>query len=335
MRVLNIMLGGKRGGIEQAAVNYAAALRARGHDALSIIRKGAAVAPLFAEQGLPTLEIAAPYAWNIFARRQIRQAMKNADAVILHGNRAAQMTRGSKTPSRPVIPVIHSRFFDMMPHFSALIASSQAMLKHARPGCPAYFLPNAVAVPDDAARPAFRQPPVVGTMGRMSEEKGMDLFIDAVALLRGRGIDVQAVIGGAGGIENGLRARAEKAGLSGVIDFSGWVTDRRAFFDGIDVFCLSSRTETFPITLLEAMAHAVPSVATRCGGPQEIIEDGRTGYLADITAESIAAALEKALRDPAAAADSGAAGRAEMAAKYHADVIAAQLDGILRKVSVL
>lgn len=335
MRVLNIMLGGKRGGIEQAAVNYAAALRARGHDALSIIRKGAAVAPLFAEQELPTLEIAAPYAWNIFARRQIRQAMKKADVVIVHGNRAAQLTKGSKTPSRPIIPVIHSRFFDMMPHFSALIASSEAMLKHARPDCPAYFLPNAVEIPDDAARPDFRQPPVIGAMGRMSEEKGMDLFIDAIAQLRARGLDVHAVMGGAGGIENDLRARVEKSGLQHCIRFAGWVSDRRAFFDGIDVFCLSSRTETFPITLLEAMAHAVPSVATRCGGPQEIIEEGRTGYLADITAESIAAVLEKALNNPAAMIASGQAGRADMAAKYHPDVIAGELDAILRRASVL
>ncbi len=334
MRILNVMLGGKRGGIEQAAVNYAEALRAKGHDVVSVIRKGAATAPLFNDAKLDVLEIPMPYAWNLFARKRLRREMRRADAVILHGNRAAQMTAGTRSGMPPVIPVIHSRFFNMMPHFSALIASSRAMLKHQRPECPAYFVPNTVSVPENVTRPAFRQPPVIGTMGRMSEEKGMDLFIDAIALLRARGVMVEAVIGGAGGIENELRDRVQKAGLDGIVRFSGWVSDRSAFFDGIDVFCLSSRTETFPITLLEAMAYAVPSVATRCCGPSEIIEEGKTGYLTDINAQSMAEGIEKAIQDPGAARVAGESARAEVALKYHPDVIAAQLDSILRKTII-
>lgn len=334
MRILNIMLGGKRGGIEQAAVNYAAALRHAGHDVTTMIRKGAAIAPALAAGGFDVQALALPYRWNPLAAAAVRRAMEKADAVILHGNRAAQLTarRQQRRGGPPVIAVVHSRFFNVMPHFSALITLSRAMQEKQRENaaCPVYFVPNTVDMPGDVPRAAFRPVPVIGALGRLSPEKGMDLFIEAIDLLRQRGVMVEGVIGGAGGIEDSLKAQAARPALKGAVRFAGWVGDKRAFFEGIDVFCLSSRSETFSITLLEAMAHGVPSVATRCGGPTEIIADGVTGLLADIDAEAIANALQAAIQSPPDAARMGQAGAAKVAETYALPVIARQLDDILR-----
>lgn len=330
MRVLNVMLGGKRGGIEQAAVNYAEALRAQGHDVTTVIRKDAFVAQALAEGGFKVLPIALPYRWNPLAARRIQRAMRQTDIVLLHGNRAAELTVVDKKKMPPIVAVVHSRFFNVEPHFSALIVLSQKMADtYVVSGIPTYFIPNLVHIPDVSPHPAFRAIPVVGTMGRMSEEKGMDLFIEAIGLLRQRGVMVEGVIGGSGGIEPQLRAQAAN---NPSIRFAGWVGDKKEFFQSLDIFCLSSRTETFSITLLEAMAHGVPSVATKCGGPSEIIQEGLNGLLAEVDAGSLADTLQRALVDPVATARMGLTGRENVGERYDAPVIAARLDKCLREI---
>ena len=66
-------------------------------------------------------------------------------------------------------------------------------------------------------------------------------------------------------------------GLAGCAGFPGWVDDKPAFFAGIDVFCLPSHHEPFGIVLIEAMAQAMPIVATDSEGPSEILRDGIDG----------------------------------------------------------
>lgn len=328
MRILNVMLGGKKGGIEQAAVDYAEALISRGHQVTSVIRKGAAMTPAFTAKNFSIAEIAHPHVWNVFARRKIHRLMAQADIVILHGNRAGDLTAGLRR-SPPVVSVIHSRFFNRLPHFTAMIATSQAMKdKHeAAAGCPIYFIPNMIRLPAERARPAFRTPPVIGVLGRLSPEKGVDLFIDALLQLRARGIFVKAVIGGLGPEEEKLRVRA--APLGDAVHFAGWVGDKAAFFDGIDIFCLPSRTETFPITVLEAASYGCPSVATKCGGPSEMILDGETGLLAEIEVSSIASALQKMIEAPETAEVMGKAAYGQAAQSYDLPVIAEKLEQAL------
>ena len=59
--------------------------------------------------------------------------------------------------------------------------------------------------------------------------------------------------------------------------FYGMDRDKENFYRSIDIFCLPSRSESFSITLVEAMAHGCPVVASRCDGPSEIVEHGVTG----------------------------------------------------------
>jgi glycosyltransferase involved in cell wall biosynthesis len=333
MRVVNVMLGGKRGGIEQAAVDYAKALRFQGHDVVTVIRKGAWVESVLAEAGLPAIAVALPYEWNPFARRRMKDLIAGADVAILHGNRAADVTTGIR--GVPLVPVVHSRFFKHRAHFAALITASQAMADRHGPAvsCPVHFVPNLIHMPDDAARPAFRAPPVIGAMGRLSAEKGMDIFINAIAILRARGVIVEAVIGGGGDQEEALKRQAAAPALAGAVTFRGWVGDKAAFFRDIDIFCLSSRTETFPITVLEAMSHGCSVVATRCGGPSEMIDDGITGFLADVDATDLADTLQNALQQPETAMRAGAAGRAHVRDTYDLPVVARKLDAVLSGIA--
>ncbi len=155
---------------------------------------------------------------------------------------------------------------------------------------------------------------VVGWVGRLSREKGADVFIDAVARLSAPG--VTAAVVGAGRDADALRARAARRGIADRIRWCGEVADAASCFSAFDVFALSSRTEGTPIVVLEAMASGVPIVATRVGGVPDVLTDGEGWLVAPEDPLALAAALQAALGDRKAAAVRVAAAAARLAARF-------------------
>jgi len=113
----------------------------------------------------------------------------------------------------------------------------------------------------------------------MVAKKGFDVFIDVLARLQSNGTVLRAILAGDGSERGALERLAVQRGLSDVLSFPGWITDKQAFFAGIDVFCLPSHHEPFGIVLIEAMAHALPIVTTDSEGPAEILHDGVDGMI--------------------------------------------------------
>jgi glycosyltransferase involved in cell wall biosynthesis len=101
----------------------------------------------------------------------------------------------------------------------------------------------------------------VGGLGRLTRQKGFDVLIEAVARLHADGVPIEAVIGGDGPELEPLARAAE--GLP--VHFPGWSNDTTRFLSQLDVFCLSSRWEGLPFSLLEAMMLGLPCVTTTVG----------------------------------------------------------------------
>jgi glycosyltransferase involved in cell wall biosynthesis len=156
-----------------------------------------------------------------------------------------------------------------------------------------HVVPNGVDIPRDPRGPAGGGVPRVGGLGRLTEQKGFDVLIQAVQLLVARGVALEVVVGGTG--RDGLRLREAAAGLP--MRFCGPVADVRSFLAGLDVFCLSSRREALPLVLLEAMAEGLPCVATDVGDVRIAVGDGAEVVPAG-DAAALAAALEGLLREP-------------------------------------
>jgi glycosyltransferase involved in cell wall biosynthesis len=148
-------------------------------------------------------------------------------------------------------------------------------------------VPNGVDVPEVPAGPAGHALVRVGGLGRLTEQKGFDVLLEAVRGLTAEGVALDVVIGGAG--RDAERLRAAAAGLP--VTFAGFVDRPRAFLAGLDVFCLSSRREALPLVLLEAMSEGLPCVATDVG-------DVRTAVGSDalVVPPADPAALARALR---------------------------------------
>ncbi len=157
----------------------------------------------------------------------------------------------------------------------------------------------ALGIPQDAA--------VVGTVGRQSQEKNLPALIDAVAALGPTAGDVLLVLCGEGDeqMRAALRARGDDTGLGDRLLLPGRLEDLQGVLAALDVFALPSLTEGMPLSLMEAMAAGVPSVATAVGGVPELVRDGESGLLvaepSDIA--GIAAAIARLLADPALGAD--------------------------------
>jgi hypothetical protein len=153
-------------------------------------------------------------------------------------------------------------------------------------------------------------------VGRLSERKGTDVAVEAVALLRGQGRDVTlelcgAVFPGYEWFEERLRERAAAPDLDGAVTFSGYTDPTWPALGRAEVVLVPSRAEPFGNTAVEAQLAARPVVASAVQGLQEIVTPGETGLLVPPgDPRALGEALVALAEDPARGAAMGRAGRA-------------------------
>ncbi len=164
-------------------------------------------------------------------------------------------------------------------------------------------------------------PLILGTAGRLSGEKGVDLLIEATALLRARGIPVVAVIAGAGAEREALGRLAEERGVGCAVKFVAFVDDMPAFYSALDVFALCSRTESFGLALAEAMACERAVVGTPTAGTMRQIDHELNGWqLNSSSPAELAEALTAMYGDPDARRRLGSSGRASVIRQFSIDL---------------
>jgi glycosyltransferase involved in cell wall biosynthesis len=169
------------------------------------------------------------------------------------------------------------------------------------------------------------QRPVIGVVGRLSQEKGVDLFLDACAVLVRKGLAFSVLVAGDGPGRARLEARCAGLGLEARVRFLGHVYDVDRLYGMLDLLVLPSRSEGLPNTLLEAMRADVPIVATAVGAVPEVVGTSAAARLvAPGSAAALVEAIEHALTqgDPpeAAAARREAMGRFSLERRVEAHV---------------
>jgi glycosyltransferase involved in cell wall biosynthesis len=146
----------------------------------------------------------------------------------------------------------------------------------------------------------------LGWIGRFDRAKGIDVLLDALVDVP----EATLLLVGEGDEEPALRAQVARLALDDRVEFRAWSDDARAELDAVDVFVLPSRSESFPLTVLEAMIVALPVVASDVGSVSEAVVDGKTGLLVPPDdAPALSAALRSLADDPELRARMGRAGR--------------------------
>lgn len=119
----------------------------------------------------------------------------------------------------------------------------------------------------------------VGYIGRLSPEKGVQIFVEAISLVTKINPKIFFVIVGTGELEDDLKKAVKERGLENVVAFLGYRRDAQNVIKQIDITVLPSFTEGLPLTPIESFAQGKPIVATRVGGTAEIVKNGSNGIL--------------------------------------------------------
>ncbi len=120
----------------------------------------------------------------------------------------------------------------------------------------------------------------IANMGRLEEWKGQHIFLKAAAGLIKNHINLRFMIIGSGSREKALKDLAEELNIKEFVEFKGFVEDVPCLLKDIDILVHSAiEPEPFGRVIIEGMAAGIPVIATDVGGPKEIIEDGKDGFL--------------------------------------------------------
>ena len=138
--------------------------------------------------------------------------------------------------------------------------------------------------------------PVIGVVGRLSPEKGVDVFLEACSLLAFRRPAFSAIIAGDGPERERLEALCRRLSLERRVLFLSHVPNVGAVYGNLDLLVLPSRSEGLPNALLEGLQTDVPIVATRVGGIPEVIGSSPAAVLVPPeSAVALADAMDAAL----------------------------------------
>lgn len=148
---------------------------------------------------------------------------------------------------------------------------------------------------------------VIGTIGELHRNKGHDILLHAVSILKKRDTDIFLVIIGEGEERRRLQTIIEREHLSDSAILLGHIDDAGTLLKGMDIFIFPSRTEALGYALLEAGFAGIPVVASNVGGIPEVVENNVSGIIVPSeNAESLADAIELLLKNESHRASVGA-----------------------------
>ncbi len=241
---------------------------------------------------------------------QLRRIVERQGATVLHSLRGSLAPAALRLSRMTGVPhLCHMRFIYRDPskyrklrlHRAENVAGvSQAVIDAFVAACgdrrPARMqvIPNGIDADAFVAmgrgldvRTHFGIPPeavVLGMVGSMDPLKDPQSLLRAVPALAGLASAVHLLFVGrfrSADYERATRRLVDALGLGGRCHFAGFQLNPSPFFRAMDVFVLPSHSEAHPLVLLEAMAHALPIVATRVGGILDTLEDGVTGLVVE------------------------------------------------------
>jgi glycosyltransferase involved in cell wall biosynthesis len=175
--------------------------------------------------------------------------------------------------------------------------------------------------------------PLIGFVGRLNPEKAPDVFVEAFAHVARAHPDARAVIVGDGPMKAGLETRAASLGLAERLHWVPFRDEIAPLLVDMDVIVMPSRTEGFPMLLLEAMALARPVVASEVGGIPEVIERGRSGWLCPrADAAAFGEVVSRVLEHPEARRLVGEQARRTVLERFTAEIMAQRMMALYDEV---
>ena len=358
MRLLLVFDHLDTGGAQTHGLALAQELLHAGHT-LFLASRGGDQEPRFAQAGVTILRWPAPSRARPFqltrsflrARRIVRDIQPDVihAHAVLPGMIFSLAARSGSGLRPPIVITPHrswdslyrfatSRLFYRLLRFAAddVIAISSGFYReltaHGIPAERCYLIHNGIDVSKYDLPLNNPAPPVVGTIGRLIEQKGLDVFIAAAARVAARRLDVIFQIAGEGLLREALQQQIAELGLSERIHLLGSRSDVPDVLAQFSVFVSSSRWEGMPYALLEALAARRPVVATRVLGSEELIQHEVNGLL--VSPEDpigLSEAIERLLADRGLAHTLAEAGHHLVEREYNQQAMAHHITQVYQR----
>jgi glycosyltransferase involved in cell wall biosynthesis len=350
-RVLQL-LGPSTGGIRRHVAHLAERLGERGWDVTTAGPPGVldGLAPLDHEVDVPA---GVDGAALVRSRRSLRAAVAGVDVVHAHGLKAGWLA-STLAPRPPLVVTVHNL---VLPD---VVGAAAPVLQALEVGLPARA-DVVIAVSGEIARrftgasgggkvqvvapaspPARARRPVgevrsglgvvegeelIVSVGRLHAQKGLDVLVEAMALLRRRRPQARLAVVGGGPAEEQLRRQVAALDLGDVVTLAGPSLCAADELAAADVVVLASRWEGWPLVVAESVALGSPIVATAVGGVPDVVVDGVTGRLvAPGSPAALAEAIEAVLADPAAAGQRAEAARRRLEERYPPEALVSAVE---------
>lgn len=131
-------------------------------------------------------------------------------------------------------------------------------------------------------------------IGSMMPNKNQSFLLDVVVALKAKGQNVQLDLIGTGPTQKALKEKAVQLGIEDEVNFTGIVPDPENYLNEAHIYVHSAWHEPFGLVLIEAMSTGLPVVSFNTGGPKEIVQEGKTGYL--VEKDNLATFVDKVLQ---------------------------------------
>ena len=346
MRILHVIESLEPGGAEKVVVHLANAFAGEGHEVHVAMTRRSGILEEQLDQDVQTHGPYAAEGNDPAALLALRRLLKRHDfdvvhlhnwsvllggvaAALGHRTRVVMTVHGPYIPYPPgLVPTLKKRLRNVLEwlagwRLDAVAGVSPAVVAYTRrklrgTSCPISLLLNAVT---DQSGPCSQHRPAstlnLVSAGRLAAIKNFPLLIEALALLRQRGVDARLDLLGEGEEREHLQRRIEELGLADHVTLAGFQQQVGPWLRCADAFVCSSDYEGISLAILEAMSAGLPVVATAVGGNPDLVIDGETGRLVPPgNAETMAAALQELATDPGLRRRMGQQGRVRYLEDY-------------------
>ena len=174
---------------------------------------------------------------------------------------------------------------------------------------------------------------VIGTVGRIEDQKNLPMLVDVACLARREGLPAWFCSIGSGSRIGALRSMIRARGVDDCFVLAGERPNVAELLPAFDVFVLTSRYEGLPNAVMEAMVAGLPCVCTDVGGCRELVEEGASGFLVPSgDAERMMQRVRQLHRDAASRAAMGSAGRARILRDFSIERLVSLTEDVLRSL---
>ena len=353
MKILHLISSSGFYGAEAVVLNLLTKLRDDGQESHLICLKNAGLLDpelltRAKEKGIPAHVISCKIKFDLAAIRQIKKYISDNGMQIIHGHGYKSDLYGilaARSLKIPFVSTLHGwtaengkvRIYGLIDRFviryaDHVVSVSPAITKELKrlnmDTRRISFIPNGIDIvcfsPPRRRRHLrshefLRKKFVIGTVGRLSVEKGHKYLIRALKEIMKKAPDVGMILVGDGPLKGKLQDEVHALRLSDNVLFAGFQDDVVSMYKEMDMFVLPSLTEGVPMALLEAMAMELPVVATDVGGISFVVGKDEGLLVNAGNSEALSSAIFSLVNDPSLRVDLGKNARAKVIREFSID----------------